>query len=54
MEMAQEVPAFQRKVGSDKHFASGGWAQNGAIVADAERDCLAAGGEVAANLLDQT
>jgi hypothetical protein len=53
MQIAVEVTALQRKVGCDKHFTSSGRAQNCAVIADAERYCLVADGEIAANLLDQ-
>ena len=53
MQVAAEVPPFEGKVGGDKHFTAGRRAQNRAIVADAERDRLVAGSEIAANLLDQ-
>src|SRR5260370_19721303 len=53
MQVAAEVPALQRKVGRDKDFGPGRRTQTRAIISDAERYRLAAGGKIAANLLDQ-
>lgn len=54
MEAAAEVAALECKVGGDKHFAACGRAEDGAVIADAERDSFAGRGEGAANLFDQT
>jgi hypothetical protein len=53
MQVAAKVAAFQGKVGGDKDFTTGRRPDDRAIIADPERYRLAAGGEIAANLLDQ-
>ncbi|GGA64631.1 hypothetical protein GCM10011507_15330 [Edaphobacter acidisoli] len=49
----KEVAGFEGEVGGDGYFVAGGWAEERAVVADAERDVGAAGWEAVANLVDQ-
>src|SRR5690348_8467623 len=54
MEIASEVPPFQREVGCDHHLMPRFAAQNGAVVADAQPDAsVPVVGETATNLLNQ-
>ena len=53
MGVAAEVSTLERKVCGDNYFASGGRAQNRAIVTDAECHGAAVRSEVALDLLDQ-
>lgn len=57
MEIAAEVPVLKAEVGRDQNLVSGGRAKNGAVVANAKGDRLAAGGPCgkrATNLLNQS
>lgn len=43
--IAAEVTAFQGEVGSNEELVTGGWLEDGAVVADAEADAFGRGGE---------
>ena len=53
VEVAAEVPVFEGEVGGDEDLVAARGAEDGAVVADAEGEGLAAAGEVAAYLFDE-